>query len=63
MASIIVHMKDGTIKRWVGEGRAGGSWTNSIQYKETYVIIEDLWGVKTALPIEDIKEIIERPSR
>jgi hypothetical protein len=64
MANITVKMKNGTIKRFPHEGRAGGSYTKRVKYEGSFAIIIDEWEGETAIPVADIEEVIvERPCR
>lgn len=63
MASIYIEMKDGTVKEFPHEGRAGGSYTKSIRYEGSFAIITDEWGNETAIPAEDIATVkVKRPN-
>ena len=63
MSNIIVKMKDGTERKFVHQGRPGGSYTKSITYQGGFAIIEDEYGSKTAIPAADIAEVSESPTR
>lgn len=63
MANITVKMKDGTVREFMHEGRAGGSYTKRLSYEGAFAIITDEWHTKTAIPAADIAEITERPER
>lgn len=63
MANITIHMKDGTRREFKHEGRAGGSYTKSVRYEGAFVIIEDEWYRKTAIPAADIAQVVEEPER
>jgi hypothetical protein len=63
VADILIYMKDGTKKEFLYKGRGGGSWNNSVKYKESFAVIEDEWGNQTAIPSADIKEIEIRSGR
>ena len=63
MASITVKFKDGTVREFPHEGRAGGSYTKSVAYEGGAVIITDEWYKRTAFPLADVVEVIERPER
>lgn len=58
---ITIFLKDGTKKFWAEESRPGGSYTNSIKYEVGFVIVTDTWGKMTAIPTNDVKEIIADP--
>lgn len=57
MANIVIEMKDGTIKRFMHEGRPGGSYTKTIRYEPGVAIITDEWYEETVIPMADVKEI------
>lgn len=61
--NIEVHMKDGTVRTFLHEGRAGGSYTKSIKYEGAFVVITDEWYRTTAIPAADIKEVKTESTR
>lgn len=61
MANIVIKMKDGTERRFMHEGRAGGSWTKRVRYEGAFVIVEDEYQKRTAIPVADVKEVVETP--
>lgn len=63
MANITIIMKDGEIKRFDHEGRAGGSYTKTLRLEKGWAIVEDEWGEETIIPEADIKEIKQTPNR
>lgn len=63
MANITVKMKDGKVREFRHEGRSGGSYTKSVKYEGAFVIIEDEYYKRTAIPAADIAEVIETPHR
>lgn len=63
MASITIKMKDGTERKFMHEGRDGGSYTKEIRYEGAFAIITDEWKKETAIPAHDIAEIIKVPTR
>lgn len=63
MSNITVNMKDGTIRQFKHEGRAGGSWTKTLKLENGWVIIADEYGKKTIIPESLIAEIEETPER
>jgi hypothetical protein len=63
MANITVTFKDGSVREFKHEGRAGGSWTKEIRYEGGMAIIEDEWGTETAFPLDSIQSIVSRPTR
>jgi hypothetical protein len=58
MTSITVKMKDGTKREFPHKGRAGGSYTKSIEYEGAFAVISDEWGRQTAIPAGDIAEVV-----
>ncbi len=63
MSSIQIKMKDGTIRNYPHEGRAGGSWTKKVRYEGAFVVVEDEWGKRVAVPANDVAEVVETPER
>lgn len=63
MASITVKMKDGTVRDFPHEGRAGGSYTKTVKYEGAFAVIEDEYGKRTAIPACDIAEVVTIPTR
>ena len=63
MASIKVRMKDGTVKNFPHEGRAGGSYTKSLSFEGNFVIITDEHYNRTAFPAQDVAEVTETHDR
>jgi hypothetical protein len=63
MSNVLVKMKDGTERRFDHKGRPGGSYTVHVKYEGAFVIIEDEWHKKTAIPAADIAEVIEESER
>lgn len=61
--NIKIHMKDGTVKDFPHEGRAGGSYTKSLRYEPGFVVITDEWYKETVIPSDAIAEIKTWPSR
>jgi hypothetical protein len=61
--SIIIHLRDGTKREFLHQGRAGGSYTKSLHYEPGFVVIEDEWGKRTAIPTELIAEVESKPDR
>lgn len=61
MSHITVKMKDGTSREFPHQHRAGGSYSNKIAYEIGFVVITDEFGKETAIPSEDIAEIIKTP--
>lgn len=63
MASIAIKFKDGTVREFPHEGRAGGSYTKSVTYEGAVVIVTDEWYNRTAFPLADVAEVVERSER
>ena len=63
MPNITLTRKDGTTQKFEERGRSGGSWVMTLTFKDSFAIITDEWGKKTAIPSEDIKEIVEDAPR
>jgi len=63
MANIVVHMKDGNERKFLHEGRAGGSYTKHLKLEGAFAVIEDEYYRRTIIPAQDIREIIETPTR
>lgn len=61
--NITVKMKDGTVREFKHEGRAGGSYTKTLRYEGAFVVIEDEWYCTTAIPAADVAEVITEPNR
>ncbi len=62
MSNIIVKMKDGNERKFMHEGRAGGSYTKSLKFEGAFAVITDEYHQRTAIPAADIAEIIETPT-
>jgi len=63
MSSITIKLKNGTVRQFPHEGRAGGSWTKTVKFEGAFVIVTDEWGTRTAFPAADIAEVIDTPDR
>ena len=61
--NITVKMKDGTEKKFMHEGRPGGSYTKTIKYNGAFVVIRDEYDRETAIPAADIEEVVTEPTR
>ncbi len=59
--TVEIIFKNGTKRQWEEESRPGGSYTNSVEYKGTFVIVKDVWGKTSAFPSEDVQEVISTP--
>lgn len=63
MSSIQIKLKDGTVRDFRHEGRAGGSFTKRLRYEVGFVVIEDEYGHTTSIPTADIAEVKTAPER
>ena len=63
MASIEIKMKDGRFLEFRHVGRPGGSYTKEIFYEGAMAVIKDEYGKRTAIPVADIAEVKEWPTR
>ena len=63
MANITIKMKDGTVRKFLHEGRAGGSWTKSVRYEAAFAVVTDEYGKETAIPVADIEEVVSESHR
>jgi hypothetical protein len=63
MPNIKITMKDGTVRDFPHEGRAGGGYTKTVKYQGGFVIVTDEWDAKTAFPATDVAEVKETPER
>lgn len=61
--NITIKLKDGTVRAFPHQGRAGGSYTKTVRYEGAFVIVEDEWGRRTAFPAADVAEVHEAPHR
>ena len=62
MSNITVTMKSGEVRNFPHTGRPGGSWTKTLKYEGAFVVIEDEYQKRTAIPAADIREVIETPT-
>jgi hypothetical protein len=60
---ITITMKDGTVREFKHAGRAGGSYTVLVTYEGGFVVVEDEWYRRTAIPACDVAEVVETPHR
>lgn len=63
MSNITVKMKDGSVKKFPHVGRAGGSYSKSVEFEGAFVVITDEWGKRIAIPANDVSEVVEEPNR
>lgn len=59
MANITIRMKDGTEHVFPHQGRAGGSYTKTVEFKDSWVIVTDEWDKRTAFPAVDVAKVEE----
>lgn len=62
MSSITIKFKDGSVREFKHEGRAGGSYTKRVTYEGAFIVIEDEYYKRTSFPAQDIAEVIETPN-
>lgn len=63
MPSIEIRFKDGSVRQFPHQGRAGGSYTKHLSFEHGFAIVTDEWGTRTTFPSIDITEVIETPER
>jgi hypothetical protein len=63
MSRIVVEYNDGTEQTFEETSRAGGSYCTSMSFRDGWVIIEDAYDNRTAIPSERVKNVKEYPSR
>lgn len=61
--NVTIQLRDGTVRAFPHEGRAGGSYTKTIRYEGSFAIVTDEWGRETAIPMELIAEVRATPDR
>ena len=61
MSHITVRLKDGTSREFKEENRPGGSYRNSVKFDVGFVVVTDVWGKRTAIPAEDVAEVVDEP--
>ena len=61
---IIIHWKDKNkpVTEIKSYGRAGGSYTMSLKYTESMMIVTDEYGGTKAFPISDIEQVETAPT-
>jgi len=60
MTYICIEFIDGTKREWRHEGRAGGSWTKTLELQDGWVTVRNEYGSTNIFPRDSIKEIITR---
>ena len=63
MSDIVVKMKDGSERKFLHEGRPGGSYSKSLKLENGFAVIQDEYYRRTIIPAADIAEITEWPNR
>jgi hypothetical protein len=63
VSDIVVTMKDGTVRKFMHEGRPGGSYTKRLSFESGVAIITDEYYRQTCIPVNDIAEIDCKPER
>lgn len=63
MSNITIKLKNGEVRRYPHEGRAGGGYTKTLTFEGAFACVTNEWGVRFCIPAEDILEIEERPNR
>lgn len=59
MSRVTIKMKDGTVRKFSQE--YGTENVAFIHYVIGFVVVEDVRGMKTSIPSDNIVEITERP--
>lgn len=54
MRSITINLKDGSVRKFLHEGRPGGSYTKRLKFEEGFLIVVDEWGNETGFPTSEI---------
>ncbi len=60
MSYIEITFTDGTKREWRHQGRAGGSWTKTLELQEGWATVRDEYGNTNTFPRDTIKEIVIR---
>lgn len=60
--NVTVKFRDGTDKKFADNGRAGGSFQQTVEYADGYVKVIDVWGHITAYPNDLVREVNECPT-
>lgn len=63
MSRVTIKLKDGTVRDFADKGRAGGSWSTSVSFEGSFVIVKDEWGKRTVFPAADVAEVVDNPER
>lgn len=57
MSDVTIHFRDGTKETFKDNGRAGGSYAQSVEYKDAFVIVVDCYRKKTAFPADLVARV------
>ncbi len=57
MRLIRIEFRDGTIREFKHEGRAGGSWTKTIEFKDGWATVTDEYGNRFTYPESTIRSV------
>jgi hypothetical protein len=57
MSSCTVTMKDGTSRRFEDRGAPGGSYGQSTEFKDGWLVITDAYGGVTAIPSAEVAAV------
>lgn len=60
MTLIKIEFKDGTVKEFKHEGRAGGSWTKTLKTEPGWVIVRGEYGETWQYPSDTVKSVETR---
>ena len=63
MSTITIKLKDGTTRIFHDVGRAGGSYSVTVSFEGSFVIVQDEWGKRTVFPAADVAEVVDNPER
>lgn len=56
--NISVWFRDDTKVDFLHEGRAGGSFTKTCEFRDGWLIVKDEWGKYEAYPSDVIKRVV-----
>ena len=57
MREIQITFADGTVRTWRHEGRAGGSWTKTIEFNNGWVTVRDEQGDTYSFQAFAVREV------
>lgn len=62
MSDVTVHFRDGTKQLFRDTGRPGGSWSQRVEYRDSFVVVVDCWENQTAFPMDLVQRVeVEAP--